>query len=313
MELMMQALEQSVAAISKNGAEQIGKISEHLREAIRQSKALARGLSPVELQADGLMSALEELAANVSAMFRVKCVFQCRAPVLISNNAAATHLFRIAQEAATNAVKHGRAPRIEIALQLISQESDLALCGEAEDAADALRQIENLKPDLALVDITLRSGNRLELIKDLAIRVPQTAVLVISMHDESLYAERVLRAGGRGYVMKQEGGKKLMEAIRHVLSGKTFVSEKISARILDLFSGRRSEGSSPVEQLTDREFEVFQLIGQGLSTKEIADKLHVSAKTVEVHRVNIKQKLKVATAPELIRFAVRWVESQKTA
>jgi DNA-binding NarL/FixJ family response regulator len=195
--------------------------------------------------------------------------------------------------------------------QLIAHESDLMVCGEADDATAALDQIEKLKPDLALVDITLRSTSGLELIKDLRIRSPALSILVISMHDESLYAERVLRAGGRGYVMKQEGGKKLMEAIRHVLSGKTYVSEKISAKILDLFSGRPTESSSPVERLTDREFEVFRLIGQGLSTKEIADKLHVSAKTVEVHRVNIKQKLNVGTAPELIRFAVRWVEAEK--
>ena len=197
--------------------------------------------------------------------------------------------------------------------QLIAQETDLMVCGEADDAAQALDQIEKLKPALALVDITLRSTSGLELIKDLRIRAPAVSILVISMHDESLYAERVLRAGGRGYVMKQEGGKKLMEAIRHVLSGRTYVSEKISAKILDLFSGRPSEGSSPVERLTDREFQVFQLIGQGLSTKDIAHKLSVSAKTVEVHRVNIKQKLSVGTAPELIRFAVRWVESQNPA
>ena len=197
--------------------------------------------------------------------------------------------------------------------QLIAQEKDLMVCGEADDAAQGLEQIEKLEPDLALVDITLRSTSGLELIKDLAIRTPQIAVLVISMHDESLYAERVLRAGGRGYIMKQEGGKKLMEAIRRVLSGKTYVSEKISAKILDLFSGRPTESSSPVERLTDREFEVFRLIGEGLSTKEIADKLHVSAKTVEVHRVNIKQKLNIGTAAELIRFAVRWTESQKPA
>jgi DNA-binding NarL/FixJ family response regulator len=196
---------------------------------------------------------------------------------------------------------------------LISGESDLEVCGEAEDALPALEQIEKLKPDLAIVDITLRSTSGLELIKDLKNRAPDVPALVISMHDESLYAERVLRAGGRGYVMKQEGGKKLMEAIRQVLNGQTFVSPKISARILDAFSGRHPEGSSPVEMLTDREFEVFQLIGSGLTTKEIAAKLHVSAKTVEVHRVNIKQKLNVGTAPELIRFAVRWVESQKPA
>ena len=194
--------------------------------------------------------------------------------------------------------------------QLIGHETDLVVCGEADDAAQALEQIEKLQPDLALVDITLRSTSGLELIKDLRIRAPALSILVISMHDESLYAERVLRAGGRGYVMKQEGGKKLMEAIRQVLSGKTYVSERISAKIFDLFSGRPTESSSPVERLTDREFEVFRLIGQGLSTKQIAEKLRVSAKTVEVHRVNIKQKLKVATAAELIHFAVRWMDSQ---
>src|SRR5215212_7984116 len=197
--------------------------------------------------------------------------------------------------------------------QMIANEPDLSLCGEAENASEALEKIEKLRPDLALVDITLRSGSGLELIKDLQTRLPTVAVLVISMHDESLYAERVLRAGGRGYIMKQEGGKKLMEAIRQVLNGQTYISPKISAKIVDAFTGRRSESSSAVEALTDREFEVFQLIGGGLSTKEIADKLHVSPKTVEVHRVNMKQKLNVATAPELIRFAVRWVESQRPA
>lgn len=197
--------------------------------------------------------------------------------------------------------------------QLIAQEKDLLVCGEAEDAPRALSQIEKLKPDLALVDITLRSTNGLDLIKDLKLRAPHVAVLVISMHDESLYAERVLRAGGRGYIMKQEGGQKLMQAIRQVLSGGSYVSEKISARILDLFSGRTSIDGSPVGKLSDREFQVFQLIGEGLGTKEIATKLHVSPKTVEVHRVNIKQKLGLATAPELIRSAVRWIESQHTS
>ena len=194
---------------------------------------------------------------------------------------------------------------------LISGESDLEVCGEADDALPALEQIEKLKPDLIIVDITLRSTSGLELLKDLHHRAPSVPALVISMHDESLYAERVLRAGGRGYVMKQEGGKKLMEAIRHVLNGQTFVSPKISAKILDAFSGHRPTGSSPVEQLTNREFEVFQLIGGGLGTKDIAARLHVSTKTVEVHRVNIKQKLNVGTAQELIHFAVRWAESQK--
>ena len=194
--------------------------------------------------------------------------------------------------------------------QLIGSEPDLNVCGEADDAPQALQQIEALSPNLAIVDITLRTTNGLELIKDLHIRRPDLPVLVISMHDESLYAERVLRAGGRGYVMKQEGGKKILEAIRRVIEGRTYVSEKMAANILDIFSGRRLETASPVEKLTDREFEVFQLIGLGLSTKEIADRLHISVKTIEVHRVNIKQKLNVQTAPELIRFAVRWIESQ---
>jgi DNA-binding NarL/FixJ family response regulator len=195
--------------------------------------------------------------------------------------------------------------------QLISNEPDLKMCGEAENASEAMRQINTLKPDLVLVDITLPDKSGLELIKDIQAMHPGLAVLVISMHDETLYAERVLRAGGRGYVMKQEGGKKLMQAIRQVLSGQIFVSEKMSAKILEIFSGRRNEtSSSPVENLTDREFEVFQLIGKGLGTKEIAEHLHVSAKTVEVHRMNIKAKLKLQTAAELIRYAVRWIESE---
>ena len=196
--------------------------------------------------------------------------------------------------------------------QMIANEPDLSVCGDAESASEALERMEKLRPDLALVDITLRSGSGLELIKDLQVRLPTVAVLVISMHDESLYAERVLRAGGRGYIMKQEGGKKLMEAIRQVLNGQTYISPAMSAKIVDAFTGRRSGDASPVETLTDREFEVFQLIGAGQGTKEIAEKLRVSPKTVEVHRVNIKQKLNVATASELIRFAVRWVDSQKT-
>jgi len=157
----------------------------------------------------------------------------------------------------------------------------------------------------------LPGKNGLELIKDFQAIQPGLPVLVISMHDESLYAERVLRAGGRGYIMKQEGGKKLMLAIRQILGGKIYVSEKMSGEILEIFSGRRAGAeSSPVEKLTDREFEVFQLIGQGKGTREIAEKLHLSVKTIEVHRVNIKAKLKLQSAAELIRFAVRWSESQ---
>jgi DNA-binding NarL/FixJ family response regulator len=197
--------------------------------------------------------------------------------------------------------------------QLIGAEPDLAVCGEAENAESALDNLGVLKPDLVLADISLPGKNGLELIKDFQVVQPGLAVLVISMHDESLYAERVLRAGGRGYIMKQEGGKKLMLAIRQVLDGKIYVSEKISAEILEIFSGRRAgTESSPVEKLTDREFEVFQLVGRGKGTREIAAKLHLSVKTVEVHRANIKTKLELNSAAELVRFSVRWSETQGT-
>jgi DNA-binding NarL/FixJ family response regulator len=195
--------------------------------------------------------------------------------------------------------------------QLIGNESDLELCGEADSAALALELAVKTKPDVMLVDITLRNGNGLDLIKDLQASVPETAVIVLSMHDESLYAERVLRAGGRGYIMKQEGGRKIIEGIRRVADGGTFVSDAIASKIVDIFSRRSRDAQTPVERLTDREFQVFQLIGQGLSTREMAERLHVSAKTIEVHRVNIKEKLNTPTLPDLIRYAVRWVESEK--
>lgn len=195
--------------------------------------------------------------------------------------------------------------------QLINHELDLTVCGEAETAERGLTLVQSLQPDLVLADITLPGKNGLEFIKDLQAMHPGLAVLVLSMHDESLFAERVLRAGGRGYIMKQEGGKKLMAAIRQVLAGQVYVSEKMSARILENFSGRHADsGASPIEKLTDREFEVFQLVGRGKGSRDIAEQLHISVKTVEVHRANIKQKLGLKTAPELVRHAVRWVEAQ---
>jgi DNA-binding NarL/FixJ family response regulator len=195
--------------------------------------------------------------------------------------------------------------------QLINNEPDLSVGGEAETVEQALAALSRTAPDLVLADISLGGRSGLELIKDVQALRPDLPVLIISMHDESLYAERVLRAGGRGYIMKQEGGKKLMEAIRQILAGKIYVSGKMSAKLLEVFSGRRpGRGGSPIEKLTDREFEVFELVGQGKGTRKIAEQLHLSVKTVEVHRLHIKEKLQLEDAPSLVRFAVRWVESQ---
>lgn len=197
-------------------------------------------------------------------------------------------------------------------VHLIDREPDLVVEWQAEDAAQALKIAVDAEPDLALVDITLPDKGGIDLIKDLKAVRPAMKVLVISMHDEELYAERALRAGARGYITKQEGGAKLKQAIRQVLAGQIYVSAETSARIVEIFSGHQSASeNSPVAQLSDREFDVFQLIGEGLSTQEIGDRLHISAKTVEVHRVNIKTKLELGTAAELIAYAARWSASQK--
>src|SRR6266702_3625603 len=162
--------------------------------------------------------------------------------------------------------------------QLVNNEPDLAVCCEVENAHQALAAIDKDPPDLVLADITLPDKSGIELIKDVQALNPGLAVLVISMHDESLYAERVLRAGGRGYIMKQEGGKKLMDAIRQVLNGKIYLSERMSAKLLESFSGRREQASRlPMENLSDREFEVLQLLGEGKTTREVAGQLHLSA------------------------------------
>lgn len=204
-------------------------------------------------------------------------------------------------------------PMMRIGLaQLVDNEPDLKVCAEADSAGGALNIVVGQAVDLILLDISLPDKNGLELIKDIRALKPGLPILAVSMHDESLYAERVLRAGGRGYIMKQEGGKMLLQAIRQVLNGKIYVSEKMAAGILETFSGRQAEAAaSPVHQLSDREFEVFQLIGQGKSTREIAAGLHLSVKTVEVHRLNIKKKLKLKTATDLVRHAVRWLETEK--
>ena len=193
----------------------------------------------------------------------------------------------------------------------INQEPDLTVCGEARDAAEALAGIVRHRPDLVVTDISLPGKGGLELIKDLKAMQPGLPVLVLSMHDESLYAERALRAGASGYLTKAEAREKLLLAIRGVLGGQLYVSEKTSARIVGLFSGRPAPGGRAlVGQLSDREFEVFQLFGQGLATQAVAERLHLSPKTVETHRLGIKKKLDLGSAAELVAYAARWMAAE---
>lgn len=195
--------------------------------------------------------------------------------------------------------------------QLIEKQPGLTVCAEAGNPAAAMTEIARGAVDLVLTDITMPGRSGIEFIKDLQATHPKLPILVVSMHDELIYAERVLRAGARGYIMKEAGGEALLAAIRQVLNGDVYVSPKMSARVLDNLSGRKPRGSqSPIEKLTDREFEVFQLIGQGKSTRDIAKQLHLSSKTVDVHRGHIKEKLELKDTTSLVRHAVRWVETQ---
>jgi DNA-binding NarL/FixJ family response regulator len=168
-----------------------------------------------------------------------------------------------------------------------------------------------LKPDLAIVDISLTGRTGIELIRDVRQHYPGVCVLVLSMHDETIYSERVLRAGGRGYIMKQEGGKVLMQAIRQVLKGQVYLSERMSAKVFERLSNSAQTAGSPLELLSDREMEVFQLIGDGLGTRQIAEQLHLSMKTVEVYRAHIKRKLNLKDGTALVRYAIRWAETEK--
>jgi DNA-binding NarL/FixJ family response regulator len=196
--------------------------------------------------------------------------------------------------------------------QLIDQERDLAVVGEAEDANKAITAIENTKPDVALIDITLNGTSGIELLKNIKVRFPKLKMLVLSMHDETVYAHRALRAGASGYIMKQEGTEKVLTAMRKVLRGEVYLSERLGDRMLhSLVNGRAQLTNSPVEELSDRELEVFNLIGQGFGTRPIAEKLHLSIKTIESHRAHIKEKLNLQSATELVHHAIQWVQSER--
>ncbi len=191
----------------------------------------------------------------------------------------------------------------------IEKEMGFEVCGQAENAEDGLSDIIKLKPDAAVFDISLPGMNGIELIKNVLHQMPQLKILVVSRHDEDLYAERALRAGAKGYLMKLEAGETLVTALRQILNGGIYLSEKIGSKmIMKMASGNASKSDNPLDLLSDRELEVFELTGKGLSTKDIGSKLHISVKTVESHRANIKDKLQLETANELMRHAVRWVE-----
>ena len=190
---------------------------------------------------------------------------------------------------------------------LIDRQSDLVVCGEAKDSAEAIAGITKERPDVAIIDISLTNESGLELIKHLTKRFPQLAVVVLSMHDEALYAERALRAGARGYVMKHDTSKSVLASIRRVLEGEIYVSERIVNRMaLRLTSARRAVASSPVERLSDRELEIFQLLGQGRTPSEIARDLNLSLKTVQAYCARAKEKFGVTSLTQLLRAAIKW-------
>jgi DNA-binding NarL/FixJ family response regulator len=190
--------------------------------------------------------------------------------------------------------------------QLLAQEKDLLICGQYEDAAKALDAVTNLKPDAAIVDISLKGSSGIELLKNIKVQFPRLLVLVLSMHDESLYAERALRAGASGYIMKQEPPEQVLVALRKVLNGEIYLSQQMSSKLMhQLVSGRPTETGSLIERLSDRELEIFGLIGQGRGTRQIAEQLHLSVKTVESHRAHIKEKLNLKNATELVHRAIQ--------
>jgi len=195
--------------------------------------------------------------------------------------------------------------------EAILREPDLTVCGEAEDRFQAMEKIAATRPDLAIVDLTLKRSHGMELIKDIRSRHPDLAVLVVSMHDEMLHAERVIRAGARGYITKQEATRKIMVAIRTVLNGDVYLSEKMAAQIAASAVGRtQAKTSLPMDKLSDRELLVFEMIGRGCGTRQIADELHLDMRTVETYRARIKEKLDLKSSSEFRQLAIRWAQNR---
>jgi DNA-binding NarL/FixJ family response regulator len=193
--------------------------------------------------------------------------------------------------------------------ELIDQEADLSVCGQAADIPSAIEGIQKTRPDIAIVDLSLKDASGLELIKDLKVRHADLPVLVLSMHAEGLYAERALKAGARGYIMKEATTENIIKAIRQVLGGEIYLSADASSKMLKKMAGADPASAGSVESLSDRELEVFRLVGEGLRTRDIAERLHLSVKTIESYREHIKQKLHLDNAAKLTRAAVEWAQS----
>jgi DNA-binding NarL/FixJ family response regulator len=195
---------------------------------------------------------------------------------------------------------------------LINQETDMEVSGEAAEAGEALETIERIKPDLAIIDITLKDSNGMDLIKQLKRTSPGLPILVVSIHDELLFAERALRAGARGYIMKQEADEKMIEAIHRVLEGGIYLSRAMSERVLTILAdGRPRDPAALIDSLSDRELAAFQLIGQGYETRQIAEMLQVGVKTIDTYRTRIKRKLNLENANQLVQYAVEWMIRQR--
>lgn len=194
--------------------------------------------------------------------------------------------------------------------ELINVERDMRVSGSAEDWRVALEEVQKTQPDLIILDVMLKDANGIEVLKNLKIHVPHIKVLMLSMHDEGLYAMRSLKAGAQGYIMKQEAVEMILVAIRQVLAGEVYLSDAMSRKTMFQLLGRGGTRSgSPLEDLSDRELEVFTLIGQGCTTRQISEKLHLSIKTVETHRAHIKEKLNLRNSTELVQQAIHWRES----
>jgi DNA-binding NarL/FixJ family response regulator len=195
-------------------------------------------------------------------------------------------------------------------VKLIEQEHDLKVCGDSDEAAEALRSISELKPDVAIVDIGLKHSDGIDLTRNIKARHPKIPVVVLSIHDESVYAERALRAGASGYLMKEAASNDIITAVRTVLSGEVYVSDRMTKKFLgNAFQGSSDIAGDQVDKLSEREFEIFRLIGKGYKVSQIADRMHLSVKTIETYRTRIKEKLNITDASTLLQYAIKWVSS----